>query len=405
MVHNNTSITDTHRITYLQNSVSGKAKDLIHAYSCDPSYYQTALSELIRHFDDHTIIVNAFIKELEHRQMNYQNKQSYLPFSSFLKRVVQACQYLGFTADLQSTTLVKKAKEKTKEINLFWKGQNIVSLSWAQTRCLWIFNNGYSFKLKSMSKLFEKAIKEPSVFKPQSLSPRTTCKPSNTITNSQCQSTTHHQKIEENIGTFGLSKNHRQLHKTFRIKHLTQNDFVRSVNENKALPHALSISCAHQVFDITFSAGTICVQMLEQQTHKHSCPSQKRCQVCCGCNHTTFLDPAKQIKKRPTAAFSTEVFSCSNPTASSSSKASSKTPYTSSQLESQTNKAPSAVMAKLSTTKASKTYKDIIETAMHLTNRSALANAQSPPRIGMSNCSLFLFNSSKGIKQSMPTLS
>ena len=36
MVHNNISITDTHRITYLQNSVSGKAKDyLIHAYSCD----------------------------------------------------------------------------------------------------------------------------------------------------------------------------------------------------------------------------------------------------------------------------------------------------------------------------------------------------------------------------------
>ena len=37
MIHINTSITDTHRITYLQNSVSGKAKDLIHAYSCDPS--------------------------------------------------------------------------------------------------------------------------------------------------------------------------------------------------------------------------------------------------------------------------------------------------------------------------------------------------------------------------------
>ena len=52
MIHNNPSITDTHRITYLQNSVSGKAKDLIHAYSCDPSYYQTALNELIRHFGD-----------------------------------------------------------------------------------------------------------------------------------------------------------------------------------------------------------------------------------------------------------------------------------------------------------------------------------------------------------------
>ena len=45
--------------------------------------------------------------------MNLQNKQSFIAFSSFLKRLVQAFQYLGFTADLQSTTLMKKAKEKT----------------------------------------------------------------------------------------------------------------------------------------------------------------------------------------------------------------------------------------------------------------------------------------------------
>ena len=31
MIHHNTTITDTHRKTHLQNSVSGKAKDLIHA--------------------------------------------------------------------------------------------------------------------------------------------------------------------------------------------------------------------------------------------------------------------------------------------------------------------------------------------------------------------------------------
>ena len=34
-VHDNTSISQTHRITYLQNSVSGKAKDLIRGYSCN----------------------------------------------------------------------------------------------------------------------------------------------------------------------------------------------------------------------------------------------------------------------------------------------------------------------------------------------------------------------------------
>ena len=65
MIHHNPSITDTHRITYPQNSVSGKAKDLIHAYSCDPSYYQTALNVLINHFGDRTIVVIAFINQLE----------------------------------------------------------------------------------------------------------------------------------------------------------------------------------------------------------------------------------------------------------------------------------------------------------------------------------------------------
>ena len=130
MIRNNTSITDTHRITYLQNSVSGKTKDLIHAYSCDPSYYQTALNELIRHFGDRDIVVNAFINQLKNWQMNFQNKQSFIAFSSFLKRLVQAFQYLGFTADLQSTTLIKKAKEKTPHhLVLKWTEHCLTELS------------------------------------------------------------------------------------------------------------------------------------------------------------------------------------------------------------------------------------------------------------------------------------
>ena len=130
MIHNNPSITETHRITYLQNSVSGKAKDLIHAYSCDPSYYQTALNETIRHSGDRTIIVNTFINQLENWQMNFQNKQSFIAFSSFLKRLVQAFQYLGFTADLQSTTLIKKVKEKTPHhLVLKWTEHCLTDLS------------------------------------------------------------------------------------------------------------------------------------------------------------------------------------------------------------------------------------------------------------------------------------
>ena len=80
---------------------------------------------------------------------------------------------------------------------------------------------------------------------------------------------------------------------------------------------------------------------MSNKHHKQSCPSQKRCQVCSGFHHTTLHDPAEQIK-RPTAAFSTEVVSCSNPTASSSSNDSSQNPNTSSQQKNRTNKAPNS---------------------------------------------------------------
>ena len=59
MVQNNTGITDTHRITYLQNSVSGKAKQIIKLYSCNPAYYETALNELMNHFGDPSVVVSA----------------------------------------------------------------------------------------------------------------------------------------------------------------------------------------------------------------------------------------------------------------------------------------------------------------------------------------------------------
>ena len=65
------------------------------------------------HFGDNSIVVNAFINQLEAwRRNNDYNKQSFVSFASFLKRLVQVFEYLVFKADLQSSTLMKKAKEK-----------------------------------------------------------------------------------------------------------------------------------------------------------------------------------------------------------------------------------------------------------------------------------------------------
>ena len=170
------------------------------------------------------------------------------------------------------------------------------------------------------------------------LSTRTTCKPSHTIATSQCQSTTHQRKTVENIGTLRLSKNNRQLHETFRIKVLTQNDLVRSANKNAALTHNLCISCAHQVIDSNFSAKTLCVQTacLTNTTNNHA---HRKNDVRFAVDSTTQLF---MILPSPTASFSTEVVFGRTLTASSCSKASSQNPNTSSQQKSQTNKAPNS---------------------------------------------------------------
>ena len=118
----------------------------------------------------------------------------------------------------------------------------------------------FQYWLKFQAQIYNKMSREPTFLKPQSLSTRTTCKPSKTKAKQKPLSVNQQGISRNNIGTLRLSKNNSQLHKTFRIKLLTKNDFVRSPSKNTALPHALSISCCHQVIDTTLSAETISVQ-------------------------------------------------------------------------------------------------------------------------------------------------
>ena len=82
------------------------------------------------HFGDASIAVKAFINQLEAwRPNNDHNKQNFLSFDSFIKRLVQAFDYLGFKADFQSSTLMKKAKEIIPHIILIkWTEHTITSI-------------------------------------------------------------------------------------------------------------------------------------------------------------------------------------------------------------------------------------------------------------------------------------
>ena len=81
------------------------------------------------YFADPTTVVNAFINQLENwKSTNDYNKQNFVAVALFLKRLVQAFQYLGYTADLQSPTLMEKAKEKVPHnILLKWTEHTVTS--------------------------------------------------------------------------------------------------------------------------------------------------------------------------------------------------------------------------------------------------------------------------------------
>ena len=89
-VHDNTSISQTHRITDLQNSVSGKAKDLIRGYSCNPAFYNVALAELESRIGSPQHIVTAYTHRLENwDHISSQNPHTLVSFFTLLKQLVK----------------------------------------------------------------------------------------------------------------------------------------------------------------------------------------------------------------------------------------------------------------------------------------------------------------------------
>ena len=299
------------------------------------------MNELIWHFGDRTIVVNASFNQLENWQMNFQNKQSFIAFSSILKRLVQAFQYLGFTADHHSTTIIKKAKEKTPHhLVLKWTEHCLTELSsdptlvdfqqWLELQAQIYDNVSRESNQRTISSQASKFVNSNNL----------QTKPNNSnlplsVNKASTENSRKHWNFAPQQKEPSFSQNVQNI--TFSTK--------RSCEKCKQ-EHSITTCPEYQLCSpgdrYNFvSQNNLCTNCLSNKHHKQSCPSQKRCQVCSGFHHTTLHDLAKQIK-RPTAAFSTEVVSGSNPTASSSSKDSSQKPNKSSQQKSETNKAPNS---------------------------------------------------------------
>ena len=196
-VDSNTTISDTHRITCLQNAVTGKAKELIKGYSCNPVFYKPALEDLKSRFGDTFIVVNAYIKQLENWPAATKSRHFFVPFVSFLKQMVQTFKNLNFNADLNSSTLTKLVKSKVPQ-DLFPKWTEYTVRNDIQDTDVQHLKNWLEVHAKTYDKLhnqfpsFNNA--EPSTFSSNSVAP---CS-SNVISSNPQASKTQDLRISTN---------------------------------------------------------------------------------------------------------------------------------------------------------------------------------------------------------------
>ena len=121
-IDSNRSITDTHRITYLQNSVAGPAKDLIKGYSYNPTFYAAALADIEKRFGDADYIVASYIAKLEsYPQFPLYDAKSITTYNTFIKEFTRNFSDIGFSSDLTSSTVLRLAKDKLpKQLLVKW---------------------------------------------------------------------------------------------------------------------------------------------------------------------------------------------------------------------------------------------------------------------------------------------
>ena len=154
--------------------MTGKAKELIKGYSCNPVFYKPALEDLKSRFGDIFIVVNAYIKQLEKWPIATKSRHSFVSFAAFLKQMVQTFKNLNFNADLNSSTLTELVKTKVPQ-NLLLKWTEYTVRNDIQDTDVQHLQNWLEVHAKTFDKLhnqfpsFNNA--EPSTFSGNSLAP------------------------------------------------------------------------------------------------------------------------------------------------------------------------------------------------------------------------------------------
>ena len=271
------------------------------------------------YFGDPTIVVNAFINQLENwKSTNDYNKQNFVAFALFLKRLVQAFQYLGYPADLQSSTVMKKAKEKVPHnILLKWTEHTVTSIE--TTTTLVEFQKWLEVQAHVYDKINRKNFQHNNLRR-------------NIFNNSGNSnvSDNHARNLGTHCSGFPAQPTNRNQSTTISSSHTVKPPRappfspLYNVNQPKRFcekcrgNHILATCSDYQKcspsqrFDIV-SKSNLCSNCLSNKHKKQNCPPTKLCQKCSGYPRITLHDPGKIIK-RPPAAFATSNSTGSNVT-------------------------------------------------------------------------------------------
>ena len=108
-IHYNPAPSTVQKMTYLQNSVTHKAKDFIRGYSYNGDFYEEAFLELINKFGKRQhVVVSAYLTQLEQwPKTRMDDPSSFVSFASFLRRLVQTLQLHHSESDLRASAVVK----------------------------------------------------------------------------------------------------------------------------------------------------------------------------------------------------------------------------------------------------------------------------------------------------------
>ena len=136
-IHDNATLTDTQRMTYLQNALTDRAKDIIIGYSYKGLFNNEAMQELQKRFGKPQHVTAAYLDKLEHWPRPTINKpESFVSVAAFLRHIVQTFILHNFTSDLQSSAVFKIAKDKLAPTMIIRWNKYVLRQANAQTNLI-----------------------------------------------------------------------------------------------------------------------------------------------------------------------------------------------------------------------------------------------------------------------------